>query len=343
MENLISKNILEDEENIVLAKKLGFSDRYIGYLCNINEIDIIKYRHKNGIYPIVKQIDTVSGEFPCYTNYLYLTYNAKESDIEFNEHGIMVLGSGVYRIGSSVEFDWCAVNCIKTLREKGYKTIMVNYNPETVSTDYDEADRLYFDELTFESVHDIYHMEGSEGIVLSMAGQVANNIALSLSKMDINIIGTDASMIDKAEDRFKFSRMLDNLWVNQPKWKELTNEQEVYGFCDKVGFPCLVRPSYVLSGAAMNVAYSLEDLKLFLNEAVSISKDSPVVISKFIIGAKEIEIDAVAYKGDVKLLAVSEHVENAGVHSGDATLILPAQDLTRDTIRKLKNIVIDGE
>ena len=345
LENLVTKNILEDQEKLVLAKRLGFSDRYISYLSNINEIDIIKYRHKNEIYPIVKQIDTVSGEFPCYTNYLYLTYNATKSDIEFNEHGIMVLGSGVYRIGSSVEFDWCAVNCIKTLREKGYKTIMVNYNPETVSTDYDEADRLYFDELTFESVHDIYHMEGSKGVVLSMAGQVANNIALSLSKMDINIIGTDASMIDRAEDRFKFSRMLDNLCINQPKWKELTNEQEVYGFCDKVGFPCLVRPSYVLSGAAMNVAYSLEDLKLFLNEAVSISKDSPVVISKFIIGAKEIEIDAVSYKGDVKLLAVSEHVENAGVHSGDATLILPAQDLTRDTIRKLKNIVakISGE
>ena len=340
MENIkrfaLSGNIMGD---LLKAKKLGFSDRYIGWLVDMEEEDITKMRHTMGLRPSVKQIDTVAGEFPCYTNYLYLTYNGGESDIEFNENGIIVLGSGVYRIGSSVEFDWCAVNCIKKLREGGYKTVMVNYNPETVSTDYDEADRLYFDELTFESIHDIYGLEGASGIILSMGGQVANNIALKLAGAGLNIIGTSAKKIDEAEDRFKFSRMLDNLWINQPKWKELTTEEDIYGFCNKVGFPCLVRPSYVLSGAAMNVAYSKEDLKSFLGEAVAISKDLPVVISKFIIGAKEIEIDAVAYKGDVKLLAVSEHVENAGVHSGDATLILPAQDLTKDTIRKLKNIV----
>jgi carbamoyl-phosphate synthase / aspartate carbamoyltransferase / dihydroorotase len=339
IDNLVSRNILKNSRRLFDAKKLGFSDKYISYLSEVSEFDIIRFREEVGMKPVVKQIDTVAGEFPCFTNYLYLTYNGLFSDVEFNDNGITVLGSGVYRIGSSVEFDWCAVNCIKELREEGYKTIMINYNPETVSTDYDEADRLYFDELSLESVYDIYCLEGSKGIILSMGGQVANNIALQLDQMGVNIIGTRASKIDEAEDRYKFSKMLDNLWVNQPKWKELSNEEEVYGFCNKVGFPCLVRPSYVLSGAAMNVAYSIEDLKSYLNEAVSISKEHPVVISKFIIGAKEIEIDAVAYKGDVKLLAVSEHVENAGVHSGDATLILPAQDLTKDTIRKLKNIV----
>ena len=339
IDNLVSRNILKNSRRLFDAKKLGFSDKYISYLSEVSEFDIIRFRGEIGMKPVVKQIDTVAGEFPCFTNYLYLTYNGLFSDVEFNDNGITVLGSGVYRIGSSVEFDWCAVNCIKELREEGYKTIMINYNPETVSTDYDEADRLYFDELSLESVYDIYCLEGSKGIILSMGGQVANNIALQLDQMGVNIIGTRAPKIDEAEDRYKFSKMLDNLWVNQPKWKELSNEEEVYGFCNKVGFPCLVRPSYVLSGAAMNVAYSIEDLKSYLNEAVSISKEHPVVISKFIIGAKEIEIDAVAYKGDVKLLAVSEHVENAGVHSGDATLILPAQDLTKDTIRKLKNIV----
>ena len=339
LNNLVEKNIIKNQRRLLEAKQLGFSDRFIAHLTNMNELDIIKYRQSNNIKPVVKQIDTVAGEFPCYTNYLYLTYNGEYSDIEFNENGVIVLGSGVYRIGSSVEFDWCAVNCIKELREKGYKTVMVNYNPETVSTDYDEADRLYFDELTLESVYDIYNLEQSSGIILSMGGQVANNIALKLDELGVNIYGTRASKIDEAEDRFKFSKMLDNLWINQPKWKELSNEEEVYGFCNKVGFPCLVRPSYVLSGAAMNVAYSIEDLKSYLNEAVSISSEHPVVISKFINGAKEIEIDAVAFNGDVKLFAVSEHVENAGVHSGDATLILPAQDLTKDTIRKLKNIV----
>jgi len=333
----VTDNLYDDY--LIKAKRLGFSDECIGDLCMLDPSSITQNRHALGILPVVKQIDTVAGEFPCYTNYLYLTYNATSSDVMFDENGVVVLGSGVYRIGSSVEFDWCAVNCIKKLREKGYKTVMVNYNPETVSTDYDEADRLYFDELSFESVYDIYTLESSMGVVLSMGGQVANNIAMDLDKADVNIIGTPAAKIDDAENRFKFSRMLDDLWVKQPKWKELTTEEEIFSFCNKVGFPCLVRPSYVLSGAAMNVAYSKEDLKSFLSEAVSISKDHQVVISEFITGAKEIDIDAVAYKGDVKLLAVSEHVENAGVHSGDATLILPAQDLTKDTIRKLKGIV----
>ena len=339
IDNLHSLNILKNSRRLLDAKRLGFSDKFISHLSEVPDFDIIRFRGEVGMKPVVKQIDTVAGEFPCFTNYLYLTYNGTFSDVKFNENGVIVLGSGVYRIGSSVEFDWCAVNCIKELREEGYKTVMINYNPETVSTDYDEADRLYFDELSLESVYDIYSLEGSKGIILSMGGQVANNIALHLDNLGVNIIGTRASKIDEAEDRYKFSKMLDNLWVNQPKWKELSNEEEVYGFCNKVGFPCLVRPSYVLSGVAMNVAYCLVDLKSYLSEAVSISKEHPVVISKFIIGAKEIEIDAVAYKGDVKLLAVSEHVENAGVHSGDATLILPAQDLTKDTIRKLKNIV----
>jgi len=329
-----------DYDLLSRAKKLGFSDKAIGYLTKSTEMHIRNMRiRKYNIHPSVKQIDTVAAEFPCYTNYLYLTYSAQTHDIEFNENGIMVLGSGVYRIGSSVEFDWCAVNCIRQLRQNGEKTIMVNYNPETVSTDYDEADRLYFDELTFESVADIYYLENSKGIILSMGGQVANNIAIPLSKSGIQIYGTSAAKIDEAENRFKFSRMLDNLQIKQPMWKELNKKEEIQTFCRNVGFPCLVRPSYVLSGAAMNVAYSEKDLDSFLTEAVSISKDHPVVISKFINGAKEIEVDAVAYKGIVKLMAISEHVENAGVHSGDATLILPAIDLTKNTIKKIKNTV----
>jgi carbamoyl-phosphate synthase/aspartate carbamoyltransferase len=326
-------------ENLHEAKILGFSDKFIAKLLNKTEAKIYECRKDWNIFPIVKQIDTVAAEFPCYTNYLYLTYSGNVSDVTFDQNGVMVLGSGVYRIGSSVEFDWCAVNCIRQLREREYKTIMVNYNPETVSTDYDEADRLYFDELTFESILDIYNIENSSGIVISMGGQVANNIALRLSKAGVHIYGTAAEKIDEAENRFKFSRMLDSLNINQPQWKELRERSEVYEFCDTVGFPCLIRPSYVLSGAAMNVAYSQEDLNQFLNEAVAINNDSPIVVSKFIMGAKEIEVDAVAYNGDVKLMAISEHVENAGIHSGDATLVLPAQDLTKDTMRQIKNTV----
>jgi carbamoyl-phosphate synthase/aspartate carbamoyltransferase len=326
-------------ESILRAKQLGFSDKYISHLVETTEASVRELRKKHNIFPIVKQIDTVAGEFPCYTNYLYLTYNGTHSDIDFDEHGVIVLGSGVYRIGSSVEFDWCAVNCIRQLRSSGYKTVMINYNPETVSTDYDEADRLYFDELTFESVFDIYNLENSSGIILSMGGQVANNIAVQLDKSDVNILGTNAFKIDEAENRFKFSRMLDNLKIQQPQWKELQDRKSAFEFCDKVGYPCLVRPSYVLSGAAMNVAYSEEDLGNYLDQASAINKEHPVVISKFIMGAKEIEVDAVAYKGVVKLMAIAEHVENAGIHSGDATLVLPAQDLTPQTMRIIKNTV----
>lgn len=337
-ENLVDVNYIK-KDKLLKAKKLGFSDRYIGYLMNSTDSYIGEMRKKYNVFPKVKQIDTVSAEFPCFTNYLYLTYNAHYNDVKFNENGIIVLGSGVYRIGSSVEFDWCAVNCIRQLRDDGFKTVMINYNPETVSTDYDEADRLYFDELTFESVYDIYNLEKSKGIILSMGGQVANNIAIKLEKVGVTIYGTKAEKIDQAENRFKFSRMLDVLNINQPVWKELNNTNEIYNFCDEVGFPCLVRPSYVLSGAAMNVAYSKKDMELYLDQAEAISKDYPVVVSKFIINAKEIEVDAVAYKGKVKLMAISEHVENAGIHSGDATLVLPAQDLTKNTIKKIKKTV----
>jgi carbamoyl-phosphate synthase / aspartate carbamoyltransferase len=327
------------KEDLRQAKLFGFSDKFIAKLLNKTEAKIYEMRKDWNMFPIVKQIDTVAAEFPCYTNYLYLTYSGRVSDVTFDQNGVIVLGSGVYRIGSSVEFDWCAVNCIRQLRESGRKTVMINYNPETVSTDYDEADRLYFDELTFESVLDIYNIEQSSGIVISMGGQVANNIALRLAKAGVNIYGTAAEKIDEAENRFKFSRMLDSLGINQPQWKELREREDVYDFCDTVGFPCLIRPSYVLSGAAMNVAYSKQDLDQYLNEAVAIKNDSPIVVSKFIMGAKEIEVDAVAYNGGVKLMAISEHVENAGIHSGDATLVLPAQDLTKDTVNKIKNTV----
>lgn len=339
MNNLNYNKMKIDSDVLLQAKTLGFSDKFIAILLNKTEAKIYQLRKDWNIFPIVKQIDTVAAEFPCYTNYLYLTYSGRVSDVTFDQNGVIVLGSGVYRIGSSVEFDWCAVNCIRQLRDSGYKTVMVNYNPETVSTDYDEADRLYFDELTFESVLDIYNIEKSSGIVISMGGQVANNIALRLAKSGVHIYGTAAEKIDEAENRFKFSRMLDSLGINQPLWKELRERDEVYEFCNTVGFPCLIRPSYVLSGAAMNVAYSKEDLHQYLNEAVAINNDSPIVVSKFIMGAKEIEVDAVAYNGDVKLMAISEHVENAGIHSGDATLVLPAQDLTKDTMSKIKNTV----
>lgn len=337
--NYLGKHDRMHATDLRQAKVQGFSDKFIAKLLNKTEAKIYELRKDWNIFPIVKQIDTVAAEFPCYTNYLYLTYSGRVSDVTFDQNGVIVLGSGVYRIGSSVEFDWCAVNCIRQLRDSGYKTVMVNYNPETVSTDYDEADRLYFDELTFESVLDIYNIEKSSGIVISMGGQVANNIVLRLSKAGVHIYGTSAEKIDEAENRFKFSRMLDSLKINQPQWKELRERQEVYEFCNKVGFPCLIRPSYVLSGAAMNVAYGEQDLDQYLNEAVAINNDSPIVVSKFIMGAKEIEVDAVAYNGDVKLMAISEHVENAGIHSGDATLVLPAQDLTKDTMAKIKNTV----
>ena len=301
-----------------------------------NELAVRRLRVEAGITPFVKQIDTVAAEFPAFTNYLYTTYNASEHDVTFEDNGVMVLGSGVYRIGSSVEFDWCAVRAIRTLRENGLKTVMINYNPETVSTDYDEADKLYFENISLETVLDIYDIESSSGVVLSMGGQTPNNIALALHRQNVKIHGTSPEMIDTAENRYKFSRMLDKIGVDQPLWRELTSFAEAEEFCNKVGYPVLVRPSYVLSGAAMNVVASQDDLENYLTQATNVSRDHPVVISKYIEEAKEIEMDAVARDGKMVMHYISEHVENAGVHSGDATLILPPQDLDPETIRKIE-------
>ena len=318
------------------AKQIGFSDRQIAKMLNSNELAVRRLRVEAGISPFVKQIDTVAAEFPAYTNYLYTTYNASEHDVDFKDNGVMVLGSGVYRIGSSVEFDWCAVRAIRTLRENGFKTVMVNYNPETVSTDYDEADKLYFENISLETVLDIYDLERSSGVVLSMGGQTPNNIALALHRQNVKIYGTSPEMIDTAENRYKFSRMLDKIGVDQPLWKELVSFTDAKAFCDHVGYPVLVRPSYVLSGAAMNVVFSQDDLAVYLTQATDVSRDHPVVISKYIEEAKEIEMDAVARDGKMVMHYISEHVENAGVHSGDATLILPPQDLDPETIRKIE-------
>jgi carbamoyl-phosphate synthase / aspartate carbamoyltransferase len=318
------------------AKQLGFSDGQLAKFWNSNPLAVRRLRVEAGIMPVVKQIDTVAAEFPAYTNYLYLTYNGSEHDLSFEDHGVMVLGSGVYRIGSSVEFDWCSVRAIRTLRDQGYKTVMVNYNPETVSTDYDEADRLYFENINLETVLDIYQLESSSGVIISMGGQTPNNIALQLHRQNVKIYGSSPEMIDTAENRYKFSRMLDRIGVDQPSWKELTSIEEATGFCSKVGYPVLVRPSYVLSGAAMNTVYSQDDLANYLNQATAVSKDYPVVITKYIENAKEIEMDAVAQDGVMVGHFVSEHVENAGVHSGDATLILPPQDLDPETVRRIE-------
>lgn len=321
------------------AKRLGFSDKQIAIACKSTENFVRKCRKEHGIAPCVKCIDTLAAEWPAMTNYLYLTYNGKENDTEASTGFVMVIGSGVYRIGSSVEFDWCAVQCITELRKLGYKTIMLNCNPETVSTDYDVCDKLYFEEITLEVVMDIYEKEQPNGVILSMGGQLPNNIAMGLHRQKVRILGTTAESIDNAENRFKFSRMLDNVKISQPQWKELTNTSSVEKFCDQVGFPCLVRPSYVLSGAAMSVIHSLYDLKEYLKNAGQVSKEHPVVISKFILEAKEIDVDAVAKDGELIAMAVSEHVENAGVHSGDATLITPPQDLNEATLEKISQIV----
>ncbi|EGD95673.1 protein kinase subdomain-containing protein [Trichophyton tonsurans CBS 112818] len=318
------------------AKQLGFSDRQLARFLSSNELAVRRMRVEAGIIPFVKQIDTVAAEFPAFTNYLYLTYNGSENDVAFDDQGIMVLGSGVYRIGSSVEFDWCSVRTIRTLRAQGHKTVMVNYNPETVSTDYDEADRLYFENITLETVLDIYQLESSSGVAISMGGQTPNNIALPLHRLNVKILGTSPEMIDTAENRYKFSRMLDRIGVDQPAWKELTSIEEATAFCDKVGYPVLVRPSYVLSGAAMNTVYSQDDLANYLDQAAEVSREHPVVITKYIENAKEIETDAVAKNGVMCGHFISEHVENAGVHSGDATLIVPPQDLDPETVRRIE-------
>ncbi|EIE81176.1 hypothetical protein G6F46_000322 [Rhizopus delemar] len=320
------------------AKKAGFSDLKIARLVGSDEMSVRALRQQHGIVPVVKRIDTVAAEFPAHTNYLYTTYNAVTSDVSFEDKGTMVLGSGVYRIGSSVEFDWCGVSCTRSLRALGEKTVMVNYNPETVSTDFDECDRLYFEELSFERVMDIAELESAKGVVVSVGGQLPQNIALKLHQSQLNILGTSPQMIDAAEDRFQFSKMLDKIGVDQPAWKELSSVEAAFQFAEDVGYPVLVRPSYVLSGAAMNVAYTPEALQHNLTDATNVSPLHPVVITKFIENAQEIDVDCVASQGVVLVHAVSEHVENAGVHSGDATLILPPRDLSKDIMDRLKDI-----
>ena len=327
------------------AKKHGFSDKQIGFIRGESEMEVRKKRKELGVMPAIKQIDTMAAEYPANTNYLYVTYHGEKNDVEAGKKKkVIVLGSGAYCIGSSVEFDWCCVNAVQTVARDGYETIMINYNPETVSTDYDICDKLYFDELSLERVLDIYEFEEGDakgavtGVVVSTGGQIPNNLAMKLMKNEVPVLGTDPKNIDRAEDRHKFSGMLDKLEIDQPEWKELEKLEDVYDFVDKVGYPVLVRPSYVLSGAAMSVAYDEEALTSFLGKAVKISKEAPVVVSKFETGAKEIEIDAVAHEGRVVVYAIAEHIENAGVHSGDATIVLPPQKLYMETIRRIKVI-----
>ena len=337
IENSISANLTDDL--LVCAKQTGFSDKQIARICNVEDAEVEKRRNELNLKPSVKQIDTLAAEYPAPTNYLYTTYNGNEDDVEpFNKPTVIVLGGGAYRIGSSVEFDWCCVNSIVTLKELGFKTVMINCNPETVSTDYDICDRLYFEEITEETVIDICKREKVSGIILSMGGQTPNRLALRLASEGINILGTSAEFIDRAEDRHKFSKLLDDLCVNQPEWKELTTTNDALEFANRVGYPVLVRPSYVLSGAAMAVAVSDEQLNSFLNKAAEVSPDHPVVISKFILGAKEIEIDGVAKNGELFGYVISEHVENAGVHSGDATMVVPPQRMYLETVRQVKSI-----
>ncbi|MDA3821499.1 MAG: ATP-grasp domain-containing protein, partial [Bacteroidales bacterium] len=287
-----------------------------------------------------KQIDTLAAEYPSQTNYLYLTYSGSEHDIEFfnDQKSVIVLGSGAYRIGSSVEFDWCSVNALNTVNEEGYRSIMINYNPETVSTDYDVCDRLYFDELSYERVMDIHDLENPKGVIVSVGGQIPNNLAMRLHESDVKVLGTSPLSIDNAENRHKFSMLLDKLGIDQPRWKELTSLEEINEFADEVNFPLLIRPSYVLSGAAMNVVSNREELEHFLTLAANVSKQYPVVVSEFIEQAKEIEIDAVAKEGELFSYAISEHVEFAGVHSGDATIVFPPQKIYFETVRRIKKI-----
>ena len=331
-------------ELLKISKQAGFSDFQIAkILFNDNKgmeqkmLQVRNLRKKYGILPSVKQIDTLAAEYPAKTNYLYLTYNGDEDDIEFNQkNNIIVLGSGAYRIGSSVEFDWCCVNVVFTLKKLGYSTIMINYNPETVSTDYDVCDGLYFDELSLERVLDIYEKENPIGMVISAGGQIPNNLAMKLHRQNVKILGTSPLGIDNAENRNKFSALLDSLSVDQPEWAEAKSIEEAHKFSEKVEYPVLIRPSYVLSGAAMSVASDKKELELYLQKAADVSKEHPVVISKFIANAKEIEIDAVAQNGNVVIYAISEHIENAGVHSGDATMVLPPQYTYLETIKKIK-------
>ena len=303
-------------------------------------MQIRQFRKEHGIVPVVKQIDTLAAEYPAQTNYLYLTYSGTENDVQYqgDHRSIVVLGSGAYRIGSSVEFDWCGVQALETIRKEGWRSVMINYNPETVSTDYDMCDRLYFDELTFERVMDILELENPHGVIVSTGGQIPNNLAMRLDEQHVNILGTSAKSIDNAEDREKFSAMLDRIGVDQPRWKELSSMEDINEFVAEVGFPVLVRPSYVLSGAAMNVCSNQEELERFLQLAANASQKHPVVVSQFIEHAKEVEMDAVADKGEIVMYAISEHIEFAGVHSGDATIQFPAQKLYVETVRRIKRI-----
>ena len=330
------------------AKRQGFSDFQIARAIGLDTVmsgenaaqKIRELRKRVGILPVVKQIDTLAAEYPAQTNYLYLTYNGTESDVDYlgDKKSVVVLGSGAYRIGSSVEFDWCGVQALNTIRKEGWRSVMINYNPETVSTDYDICDRLYFDELTFERVLDILELENPYGVIVSTGGQIPNNLALRLDAQGVSILGTSAESIDRAEDRDKFSVMLDTIGVDQPEWRALTSLEDIQAFVQEVGFPVLVRPSYVLSGAAMNVCSNNEELERFLALAANVSKQHPVVVSRFIEHAKEVEMDAVAREGEIIAYAISEHIEYAGVHSGDATIQFPPQKLYVETMRRIKRI-----
>ena len=341
--NTLDKNLLRT------AKIYGFTDFQIARAVDLEDevgnmhkavLVVRQLRKSYGILPVVKQIDTLAAEYPAQTNYLYVTYSGVASDIKFetDRKSVIVLGSGAYRIGSSVEFDWCGVQALNTIRKQGYRSIMINYNPETVSTDYDMCDRLYFDELTFERVMDIIDMEMPQGVIVSTGGQIPNNLAIHLDAENVPILGTKAKDIDNAEDRAKFSAMLNDIGVNQPEWRALTSMADIQEFVDRVGFPVLVRPSYVLSGAAMNVCSNNDELERFLQLAANVSEDHPVVVSKFIENAKEIEMDAVAHDGEIMAYAISEHIEFAGVHSGDATIQFPPQKLYVETVRRVKRI-----
>ena len=337
-----------DDTLLYRAKRQGFTDFQIARAIGMEQdedieqasLEIRRHRKSRGIVPVVKQIDTLAAEYPAQTNYLYLTYSGTENDVHYlgDRKSIVVLGSGAYRIGSSVEFDWCGVQALNTIRKEGYRSVMINYNPETVSTDYDMCDRLYFDELTFERVMDILELENPHGVIVSTGGQIPNNLAMRLDAQRVPILGTSAKSIDNAEDRDKFSAMLDRIGVDQPEWSALTSMEDINAFVSKVGFPVLVRPSYVLSGAAMNVCSNQEELERFLQLAANVSQKHPVVVSQFIEHAKEVEMDAVAKDGEIIAYAISEHIEFAGVHSGDATIQFPPQKLYVETVRRIKRI-----
>lgn len=344
------KNIIEEEEkldrnkkispeNLRTLKKIGFSDKHIGNLVGKTGLEVRSLRKKWGISPSVFQIDTLAGEFPAKTNYLYLTYNGNHNDVKpTNKNSVIVLGSGPYRIGSSVEFDWTSVNTVLNLKKHGSESIIINCNPETVSTDYDISNRLYFEELTFERIADIYEFENPYGIIVSVGGQTPNNRAKALSAFGANILGTDPKNIERAEDRNKFSKLLDDLDILQPNWNTFTNLSQALNFSEKVGFPVLLRPSYVLSGTLMRICHNKDELKKFLEEATLVSQEYPITVSKFIEEAKEIELDAVAEKGEILTSVISEHIENAGVHSGDATIVLPPQRINEETQTKIADV-----